>query len=116
MTHGAMTPQHQLAIVAALRFWQDEMQPHDADLIASYLPEEVEEEELPGPHDFEWISDNFERFRLRYAALSMDGNRLIYDRLFIEPKGVQQGIGSNEGRVGTLLVLMDGTPELHAVE
>lgn len=107
MSHRVMTPRHMLVLQAALRFWQDEMRPHSTDLMAGYIGDHVPEDELPDADDVAWIADNFHRSRLRYSVISLDGNQLLYDRLYVEPEAAEQAIGTAEARVGTLLLLMD---------
>ena len=107
MPNRALTPKHLLVLQATLLFWQDEMRPHDPELLAAYVGEPVTDVELPDEDDVTWIADNFDRFRLRYVATSLDGSRLLYDRLYAEPEAAEQALGTSEGRVGTLLILMD---------
>ena len=106
MPHRALTPRHLLVLHAALRFWQEEMQPYRADLMATYL-NDASPGQLPDEDDVTWVADNFDRYRVRYAAVSLDGNRLLYDRLFVEPVAAEQALGTTEGRVATLLLLCD---------
>ena len=76
-----LTPSHLAVIRAALKFWDEEMSPHDSGIYAPYFDEPI----VTG----DWIKPAVQSLRaqlsscqLRYAACSPDGAALASDKLF----------------------------------
>lgn len=76
-----LTPRHIAAIQAALRYWAEEMEPHDAELFSAYLEGESPAE-LPTSDDVAWLRENLKRVNVRYAICWAGSLTLADDRLF----------------------------------
>lgn len=86
-----LTPRHVAAIRAALRFWEEEMSSHDADLFSAYLDGESPVE-LPTSDDITWLREHMKRVDIRYAICWTGSLTFADDRLFASIEQAQAAL------------------------
>jgi hypothetical protein len=102
-----LTRRHLSVIRAALRFWSEEMQPYDADLIAVYSARSEQDDDFPYSDDVSWIVDNVERLELRFMVCSSDQTRFLHNRIYSSAAAARQAIGTTKADIAAVLVLRD---------
>lgn len=102
-----LTRRHLSVIRAALRFWSEEMQPYDAELIAAYCDRTEQDDDFPYPDDANWVFDRVERLELRFMVCSSDQTNSIYGRVYPSAAAIRQAIGTTEADIAAVLILSD---------
>lgn len=100
-----LTRRHLSVIRAALRFWSEEMQPYDADLIGAYCDRTEQDDDFPGPDDIPWIVDRVERLELRFMVCSSDQTNSVHGRIYPSVAAIRQAIGTTKADIATVLIL-----------
>lgn len=102
-----LTERHLSVIRAALRFWSEEMQPFDNELMSAYCDRAESDNDFPYSEDVEWITDNIDRLELRFFLIDAVQTSLISDRVFGSVVAAEQALGTTKGEVTAMLVLRD---------
>lgn len=87
---------------AALRYWQDEMAPHDSDMMAAYF-ETDKRDALPGPHECIGLLERLEKCSIRYAVCDADNGTIVENCLYQTLVDAEAGSADNL-RVATVLL------------
>ncbi|MEQ9067326.1 MAG: hypothetical protein RLO18_11405 [Gimesia chilikensis] len=98
-----LTQQDIPLLVAALRFWGEEMDPRNEHLLKVYA-----EDSTAGQ---EWNADDIERLRkmlksvnIRYAVVNSRGTEFQTADLFTDSEAAQRSMTAPSNQVGTLLL------------
>jgi hypothetical protein len=98
-----LTVSHLAVIRAALKFWDEEMSPHDPAIYTGYFDEPI------GTGD--WIKPAVQSLRaqlsscqLRYAACSPDGAALASDHLFESVEKTQGAFPAGTVQIAAVLI------------
>ena len=102
-----LTKRHLSVIRAALRFWSEEMQPFDNELMSAYCDRVDSDDDSPDSEDVEWVTDNIDRLELRFLLIDAVQTSLISERVFRSVAAAQQALGTTKGEVAAMLVLRD---------
>ena len=98
-----LTPSHLTVIRAALKFWDEEMSPHDPGIYTGYFDEPI------GTGDWIKPAVQFLRAQLsscqwRYVACSPDGAALASDQLFETLEDAQKTFPVHTAQIAAVLI------------
>ena len=102
-----LTQRHLSVIRAALRFWSEEMQPYDSELMSAYCDRAESDDDFPYSEDVQWITDHMDQLDLRFILIDAARSSLISDHVFSSVTAAQQALGTTKGEVAAMLVLRD---------
>lgn len=92
-----------MLIRAALRFWQDEMSPHDLGLAASYFAA-GKSDSLPLDVGMEQLLNRLEACHLRYVIYDPDHEMILHSRLFESAEVAKQNCADHVAIATTLVI------------
>lgn len=91
-----------MLIRAALRFWRDEMSPHDLRLLPDYFAGE-EQQSLPESVGVTQLLERLENCRIRFVICDPDHEMVLHKQLFDSAANAKQNSANHVAIVTTLV-------------